>query len=103
MAIQRYGIVTAQTAVASSSALVTQHPRPCKNDDPEMHRLLAVDVLITIAGRSALTCVCPVQHSGRPSLDNCFRDQAVTNARQLAGLLSGVDASVVMPGAAPQL
>jgi hypothetical protein len=36
-------------------------------------------------------------------LDNCFRDQAVTNARQLAGLLSGVDASVVMPGAAPQL
>ena len=31
-------------------------------------------------------------------LDNCFRDQAVTNARQLADLLTSADASVVPPG-----
>jgi hypothetical protein len=30
-------------------------------------------------------------------VDNCFRDQAVTNAAQLAGLLSGADAPVVSP------
>jgi hypothetical protein len=30
-------------------------------------------------------------------VDNCFRDQAVTNARQLADLLSGADAPVVSP------
>ena len=35
-------------------------------------------------------------------MNNCYRDQAVTNARQLADLLSGADASVVTPGAAPQ-
>jgi hypothetical protein len=31
-------------------------------------------------------------------LDNCYRDQAVTNARQLADLLSGADESVPAPG-----
>jgi uncharacterized protein YecE (DUF72 family) len=30
-------------------------------------------------------------------MNNCFRDQAVTNARQLADLLSGADAPVVSP------
>jgi hypothetical protein len=30
-------------------------------------------------------------------VDTCFRDQAVTNAAQLAGLLSGADAPVVSP------
>jgi len=30
-------------------------------------------------------------------VDTCFRDQAVTNARQLADLLSGADAPVVSP------
>jgi uncharacterized protein YecE (DUF72 family) len=32
-------------------------------------------------------------------MNNCYRDQAVTNARQLADLLSGADASVVSPDA----
>jgi hypothetical protein len=50
-----------------------------------------IDVRINIAGRSALTCVFPVQRSVRPSVDNCFRDQAVTNAKQLADLLSRND------------
>jgi hypothetical protein len=56
-----------------------------------------VDVRITIAGRSALTCVFPTQHSAWWRLDNCYRDQAVTNARQLADLLNSADASVVGP------
>jgi hypothetical protein len=30
-------------------------------------------------------------------MNNCYRDQAVTNARQLADLLSSADASVVPP------
>ena len=29
--------------------------------------------------------------------DNCYRDRAVTNARQLADLLNGADAFVVRP------
>ena len=58
-----------------------------------------IDVLINIAGRSALTCVFPAQHCAQWRLDNCYRDQAVTNARQLADLLSGADASVVSPDA----
>jgi hypothetical protein len=44
-----------------------------------------------------MTCVFPVQRSARSRLDNCCRDQAVTNARQLADLLSGADAAVVSP------
>jgi hypothetical protein len=44
-----------------------------------------------------LTCVFPGQHTAESSVDNCFRDQAVTNARQLADLLSGVDVPVVGP------
>jgi hypothetical protein len=39
----------------------------------------------------------PVQRSAQSRLDNCYRDQAVTNARQLADLLSGADAAVVSP------
>jgi hypothetical protein len=30
-------------------------------------------------------------------MNNCYRDQAVTNARQLTDLLSRTDASVVSP------
>src|SRR5829696_8959791 len=32
-------------------------------------------------------------------MNNCYRDQAVTNAKQLAGLLSSADVPVVPPGA----
>ena len=32
------------------------------------------------------------------SVDNCFRDQAVTNAAQLVDLLRGADVSAVSPG-----
>jgi hypothetical protein len=56
-----------------------------------------IDVRITIAGRSCATCVFPVQHNAQGRLDNCYRDQAVTNARQLADLLSGADTPVVSP------
>jgi hypothetical protein len=48
-----------------------------------------IDVRITIAERSPVTCVFPVQHSAWWRLDNCYRDQAVTNARQIMDLLSG--------------
>ena len=58
-----------------------------------------IDVRITIAEQSPVTCVFPVQGSTQSSLDNCFRDQAVTNARQLADLLSSADVSVAAPGA----
>jgi hypothetical protein len=54
-----------------------------------------VDVLINIAERSVLSCAFPAQRSARSSVDNCWRDQAVTNARQLADLLSNADLSVV--------
>jgi hypothetical protein len=38
--------------------------------------------------------------TNRWSLDNCYRDQAVTKARQLADLLvADADAPVVGPGA----
>jgi hypothetical protein len=42
-----------------------------------------------------VTFVSPAQHSARSSVDNCFRDQAVTNARQLVDLLSSADMPVV--------
>jgi hypothetical protein len=58
---------------------------------------LAIDVRITFAERSPLTCVSPGQRSASSGLDNCFRDDAVTNARQLADLLTSADASVVAP------
>ena len=45
-----------------------------------------------------MTCVLPVQYSAQPCLDNCYRDQAVTNAAQLADLLTSADAAVVPPG-----
>jgi hypothetical protein len=56
-----------------------------------------LDVLINIARRSSVTFVFPALHSARSSVDNRFRDQAVTNARPLADLLSGADAPVVSP------
>jgi hypothetical protein len=56
-----------------------------------------IDVRTTIAGRSLVTCVFRGQYSARRRLDNCHSDDAVTNARQLADLLSGADAAVVSP------
>jgi hypothetical protein len=56
-----------------------------------------IDVTMILAGRSLMTCVFPVQRSARRRLDNCFRDQAVTNAAQLADLLSGADVPVASP------
>jgi hypothetical protein len=50
-----------------------------------------------LAERSALSCVSPARHGAFWRLDNCFRDQAVTDARQLAELLSSADALVVSP------
>jgi hypothetical protein len=44
-----------------------------------------------------VTCIFPRERSAQSSVDNCFRDQAVTNARQLANLLTSTDASVVAP------
>jgi hypothetical protein len=44
-----------------------------------------------------MSCDDAGQHSAQPRLDNCFRDQAVTNARQLADLLSSAEAAVVSP------
>ena len=38
-----------------------------------------------------------VQHSAQPRLDNCFRDNAVTNARQLTDLLASAEAAVISP------
>jgi hypothetical protein len=52
---------------------------------------------ITLAKRSGLTWENAGQRSAQSRLDNCFRDQAVTNARQLADLLTSADASVVSP------
>ena len=51
-----------------------------------------VDAVINIAERSVFSCAFPAQRSARSSVDNCFRDHAVTNARQLADLLAGADA-----------
>jgi hypothetical protein len=39
-----------------------------------------------------VTWVFPAQHSVEWRLDNCYRDQAVTNAKQLADLLADADA-----------
>jgi hypothetical protein len=56
-----------------------------------------VDVQINIAGRSLMSCVFPVQHSAQWRLDNCYRDQAVTNAARLADLLRAADLPVARP------
>jgi hypothetical protein len=58
-----------------------------------------IDVRINIVGRSPVTWVLPAQHSAQSSVDNCYRDQAVTNAAQLADLLNSEDVPVVPPGA----
>ena len=68
-----------------------QHALRPKNDEPEVYRLRAVDVLITIAGRSLVTCIFPRERSAQSSVDNCHADKAVTNAKQLADLLSRND------------
>ena len=44
-----------------------------------------------------MACIFTVQHSAQSSVDNCYRDQAVTDAAQLADLLSSADAPVVSP------
>jgi hypothetical protein len=56
-----------------------------------------IDVPITFAVRSVPTRENAGQHSAQSSVDNCYRDQAVTNARQLADLLNSADAAVVGP------
>ena len=56
-----------------------------------------IDVRIIIAARLLMTCSFHAQRSARWGLDNCFRDQAVTNAAQLADLLSSANAPVVVP------
>jgi hypothetical protein len=53
-----------------------------------------VDVQINIAAWSRATCIFPAQHCAQSSVDNCFRDQAVTNAKQLADLLNSADQRV---------
>ena len=58
-----------------------------------------IDVRITIVGRWLVTCVFRGQRSAWWRLDNCHADKAVTNAKQLAGLLSRSDlVGVVKPG-----
>jgi hypothetical protein len=56
-----------------------------------------IDVRITIARQSLATCVFPVQRSAERRLDNCYRDQAVTNAARLADLLRAADLPVARP------
>jgi hypothetical protein len=46
---------------------------------------------------SVPTCGYAGLRSAQSSVDNCYRDQAVTNAAQLADLLRGADAPVVRP------
>ena len=46
-----------------------------------------------------MTCENEGQRSAQSSVDNCYRDQAVTNAAQFAGLLNSADVSVMPPGA----
>ena len=46
-----------------------------------------------------MTCVFPAQRDAQWRLDNCYRDQAVTNARQLAELLASADVFVARPEA----
>ena len=58
----------------------------------------AIDVRINLAGRSPVICISPVQRSVHWQLDNCYQDQAVTNARQLTDLLSSADVPVVTAG-----
>jgi hypothetical protein len=56
------------------------------------------DVPITSLRRSGSTWENAGQRSVQSSVDNCFRDQAVTNASQLADLLSSADVPVAAPG-----
>jgi hypothetical protein len=46
-----------------------------------------------------MSCVFLVKRSARWRLDNCYRDQAVTNAAQLADLLTREDVPLVPPEA----
>jgi hypothetical protein len=58
---------------------------------------LAIDVRITFAERSTLTCVFPGQRSASSRLDNCYSDYATTNAQQFMDLLNSADVNVVPP------
>jgi hypothetical protein len=58
---------------------------------------LGIDVRITFAERSPLSCVFPGQRSASSRLDNCFSDHAVRNARQLMDLLNSANVDVVPP------
>ena len=61
------------------------------------HRLIS-EAVVYARLSAALTCVFPTQHSAWWRLDNCFRDQAVTNAHQLADLLTSANLPVSEPG-----
>jgi hypothetical protein len=56
-----------------------------------------IDVRITIAGRSPVTCVFAGQRSVQSSVDNCYRDYAVNNAQQFMDLLKSADVPVAEP------
>jgi hypothetical protein len=55
------------------------------------------NVPITTAGRSLLTLRFPYSAQRSVASRQLFRDQAVTNAKQLADLLTSADAAVVGP------
>jgi hypothetical protein len=57
--------------------------------------VVKVNVPITSPGRSGMTWRNAGQRSAQSSVDNCFRDQAVTNAGQLADLLSSTNVPLV--------
>jgi hypothetical protein len=66
----------------------------CPRPDPSAR---LIDVRINIAGRSLVSCVFPARRSAWWRLDNCHRDQAVTNAARLADLLRAADLPVARP------
>jgi hypothetical protein len=53
---------------------------------------------MTSARRFGWSCEVAGQHGVQSSVDNCYRDQAVTNAAQLADLLRGAEVPVAAPG-----
>lgn len=57
-------------------------------------------VAMNIARRSAVNCGNGILHTAHSDLDNCFRDYAQQNAKELADLLTGAYADVVLPGSA---
>jgi hypothetical protein len=71
--------------------------RPRSGSDTAADRS-AIDVPTTIAWWPLITCALPGQRAAQWRRDNCFRDQAVTNAKQLTGLLNSADVTVAAPG-----